>query len=565
MIHNKFQTAKEENKLLKGEENMPLVILHPNKFGKSALDIAIRKQRVKSFELMVNLLEPFENFTISKMMLNCFSSMLSLDSEMIIRFFGSAFFRPALMENPLVVQVPDDIQEQNFAHHTCLITEKTLSKLFLGDQAPQDTGTSEPEEVVDPSVLRPYVLPLEGLEEESSMKRVSLKAIDFDWIFKGQNAEMFLKLLTTTGSGKLLIQPPIKIFVQMLWDLYRPRIIANHFIPYLCQMVLFLVLIGKAGDHLDQIKQEESAQSAYVKFIVGLTSFVLTVFQVKLISSEYRQVKVKGAGYLADYWNWIDFLSIVLSLSYLAMLNINIIRHEATINVVLLRTIGAVVSFFLWMKNMYWMRLNNNTAHFVTLIQRTIADSKTFTMVLILSLAAFANFFYVINYNSGASYSYVSSYVGVDLVDAMISMYLLSLGEFSSLDDYTQGPNSKIAYAFFCLATWLVLIVFMNMLIAIMSATFADVQVTWEENSLVEQAKLIVDYIKLVDLEKEFKGKRYIICAMPDVSLQQQQSDLQIDLRNLKVAISKRTDMMNQVFVREIDALERSTRQVLKQ
>ena len=64
-------------------------------------------------------------------------------------------------------------------------------------------------------------------------------------------------------------------------------------------------------------------------------------------------------------------------------------------------------------------------------------------------------------------------------------MYLLSLGEFTT-ETFKSTPNRHIAWIFFILATFMILIVFMNMLIAIMGATFNTVYDNQRENALFE-------------------------------------------------------------------------------
>ena len=53
----------------------------------------------------------------------------------------------------------------------------------------------------------------------------------------------------------------------------------------------------------------------------------------------------------------------------------------------------------------------------------------------------------------------------------------------------------------FILGTFMVSVVFMNMLIAIMSDTFEDVESKKEINTLKEQIAMISDYEWLVDLQ----------------------------------------------------------------
>jgi hypothetical protein len=47
-------------------------MLHPNKKDKTALDLALEEQRPKVFQLMLELLEPFENRMITHMLINQF-------------------------------------------------------------------------------------------------------------------------------------------------------------------------------------------------------------------------------------------------------------------------------------------------------------------------------------------------------------------------------------------------------------------------------------------------------------------------------------------------------------
>jgi len=134
-------------------------------------------------------------------------------------------------------------------------------------------------------------------------------------------------------------------------------------------------------------------------------------------------------------------------------------------------------------------------------------------MVLIIILA-FANFFFVINKcmeNSPPESKYYDQYTGNSVVDVFLSLYMLgALGDFDSMR-YRSGYDRYYAFVMFLLATFLISVVFMNMLVAIMGETFGQVTEAAETNALKEQIILINDHAWLLDLKKIFHGQKYII------------------------------------------------------
>jgi hypothetical protein len=70
----------------------------------------------------------------------------------------------------------------------------------------------------------------------------------------------------------------------------------------------------------------------------------------------------------------------------------------------------------------------------------------------------------------------VEKSIGNTYADAVISMYLASIGEFNSLGAYVGGYNVKSAWMMFLIATVVLCMIFMNMLIGVMSEPFGDVK-----------------------------------------------------------------------------------------
>ena len=64
--------------------------------------------------------------------------------------------------------------------------------------------------------------------------------------------------------------------------------------------------------------------------------------------------------------------------------------------------------------------------------------------------------------------------MGIPEIDSILNMYLALIGNVSP-SDYTSGTDSTVAFGMFILMEFTLVIVFMNMLIAIMADTFTAV------------------------------------------------------------------------------------------
>lgn len=184
-----------------------------------------------------------------------------------------------------------------------------------------------------------------------------------------------------------------------------------------------------------------------------------------------------------------------------------------------------------------------------------------------LIIFAFANFIYVIGKNLAIEEpdsSYYNDYVGNQIIDVLISIYMLgALGDFDS-DAYKQGYDRYVAMFMFILATFIVQVVFMNMLIAIMGETFGQVLECAEESGLREQVVLIDDHAWLLDLKKIFKGQRYIIKVTPSSSSSDENDIVCDTVKESTYDLMKRLQRLQTQFEKRIDTVDVNTRYLLK-
>ena len=110
----------------------------------------------------------------------------------------------------------------------------------------------------------------------------------------------------------------------------------------------------------------------------------------------------------------------------------------------------------------------------------------------------FGTAFYIINLNRTEENTLVDHLTPVWPLNVFQNQYELSLGN-TKLGVFVDGPNSDMCYVLFFSATFLIQVVFLNMLIAIMGDSFSQAIEQRELNANKEKISIMGDYINLID------------------------------------------------------------------
>lgn len=96
----------------------------------------------------------------------------------------------------------------------------------------------------------------------------------------------------------------------------------------------------------------------------------------------------------------------------------------------------------------------------------------------------------------------MAKFFGEMYIDSVVDVYII--GALGNLDDGRfrrgAGPLQKPTMVMFLASTFIIAVVFMNMLIAIMSNTYTEVQDGAVENGIKERVNLMDDHLWLLDL-----------------------------------------------------------------
>jgi hypothetical protein len=132
-------------------------------------------------------------------------------------------------------------------------------------------------------------------------------------------------------------------------------------------------------------------------------------------------------------------------------------------------TIQAIVSFFMWFKLLYFLRMFKDTGYFIRMIVYVVHDIRFFLMVLFISLIAFGDAFLSL---SLANESEENRFV-FNLLNSTIYTYRIILGDFDT--EQFGLVSTGLVWLLFLLCTLFNMIIMLNLLISIISESFANV------------------------------------------------------------------------------------------
>ena len=164
----------------------------------------------------------------------------------------------------------------------------------------------------------------------------------------------------------------------------------------------------------------------------GITLLFLVIYSLWI---EYKQFFSNPEGQRSDYFldfaNWFDIAGLLLTL----LITVLTLTKRDWISLEYLRCIASFASINLVLKCYNWLQLFEDTAFYAALVGITLSDIKSFMILYFVSLLGFALPMIMLDFNREEESRVVQgSTFGWSVLDAVYNQYLLSLGEFVSLD-----------------------------------------------------------------------------------------------------------------------------------
>jgi ABC-type multidrug transport system fused ATPase/permease subunit len=192
--------------------------------------------------------------------------------------------------------------------------------------------------------------------------------------------------------------------------------------------------------------------------------------------------------FVGNLWNVIDFIPLLLVTASITITYLPLTRHRITEQ----RYLNAIALFLLWIRVLYFFRIERSYSYLINLLQSVCQSIATFLALLSLTVVSFAGSFYMLSQNNPQSDNYAPTYLA-----ALHMSIELAFGNYDTTQFGSVG--FALTYLFFLIASLALIVVMMNLLISIVSNTYQALQERASVTLYKELSLVISEHMSMVE------------------------------------------------------------------
>jgi len=283
-----------------------------------------------------------------------------------------------------------------------------------------------------------------------------------------------LKQLTKSKQPELFQSTAVKAIIEFKWQCYARTLIIRNLTIFIFYVLLWAAYAVLAyNDYWD--RNEDGNSISGEKLHKDIIACIAILFTCNALYVEAWRFYIQGISYGKSFWNMNSFIS---NLTVFIVLVVELMdRHEGV-----MRSIAALVGLLLWTHTLYFLRGFRGTGALVRMIVQIVADMRYFMIIMIIMSVAFTQLFYTLQTPIPEANK---------PEEAIWAVY-----NAAWLGNYDAGfAGSILVRLMFGVMTLFMIIVLLNLLIAIMSNTFA----------IVNEGAAVEYYFNLAELTNELE------------------------------------------------------------
>lgn len=362
--------------------------------------------------------------------------------------------------------------------------------------------------------------PEEEEEDGKSLQQVCIYMQQVDWLTKTEEGQDMLKELVRNKDCQPLFQTKaLKDIVNNLWRISRIHFVVNYFMTYFVLNFLPLLIMSFL------IEAMEASSSILLKVFYNLTATVFFFGTFLILWSEIKELISMKWKYFLQIENYHQLSMVgvnVILVLYIIIQNKSIVLPDGYSDLIALTNLRVLMIFAILLNTMELfsrIRIFDFFAYFVRQIQEIVVDALPLGAMLGFIVLAQTLLFWLLDQNSAEpAYSGLAGFG-----NCLINSYRLALGDFEIAgDNFTDGFDDVIVFwVIFFVGTLISLLIILNMVIAIMGATFERVEQDQEAFIYREKLSLIINnYIRFSkSIRDQLNDSKYFLAIEVDPEL----------------------------------------------
>ena len=214
---------------------------------------------------------------------------------------------------------------------------------------------------------------------------INLEFVDIPMLHSyDEQSDLFFDALSEAENMDFFKTKAVKKFIDFKWPLVFKYTVRRLFIPFLIYM--FTYVFYMSGVYINRDTSEFMTNVNY-----GCEG-VLIMFSLYFCSIEISQLGEEGIKYMFSVWNYLDLVPPFFLLAFIPMELTG--YFDIPENKPVEGSMQAVMSLFIWLKMLYFLRIFEKTGYLIMIIIEVIIDMKYFLLILLLTFFAFADSLY---------------------------------------------------------------------------------------------------------------------------------------------------------------------------
>ena len=336
--------------------------------------------------------------------------------------------------------------------------------------------------------------------------------LQVDWLTGDAHVgRRFLEVLVSSEDClRLFESDTVKFFTDYLWNESFSYFVKWYFLPFMVLGFLPLLLMAFLMPIVDHANE---GVFYYMAYLTCLVLFNLgTVGHIWLEFKEMRKLTLRK--YLKGWSNYYQWTMICVNSTLTYKIWSNYFGGEdARLEPQRVHLMYALILNLVELFNR--IRIFKFFAYFVRQMEEIVVDALPLGAMLGFIVVAQALLFWVLDLNS-----YERVYVGSHgFLQILVDSYRLALGDFEIREEFVDNTeNILVFWAVFCMGSLISLLVILNMVIAVMGATFNRVAEQTESHVMRSKLDLICcNYYRFPpSLKRKFKNQRYLLAVEVD-------------------------------------------------